>query len=82
MSAFQFSSDTLAATPMDAEINIIVHDPTLGNTTLEMIDIDLRKIEKVRAKDLESGTIAAPSPEIADPYLVDWDGPNDQDNPK
>ena len=30
MSAFQFSNDSLATTPMDAEINIIVHDPTLG----------------------------------------------------
>ena len=58
-SAFQFSNDSLAATPVDAEINIIVHDPTLGSTTSEMIDIDLRSLEKEGAKDLESGSITA-----------------------
>ena len=45
MSAFQFSNDSLVTTPVDAEINIIVHDPTLGSTTL---DIDIHNIEKER----------------------------------
>ena len=79
MSAFQFSNDSLATTPVDAEINVIVHDPTLSSTTL---DIDLRIIEKGRAKDLESAAMTAASPEIVDSHLVDWDGPNDQDNPE
>ena len=79
MSAFQFSNDSLATTPVDAEINVIVHDPTLSSTTL---DIDLHIIEKGRAKDLESAAMTASSPEIVDSHLVDWDGPNDQDNPE
>ena len=66
-------------TPVDAEINIIVHDPTLGSTTL---DIDLHNIEKERAKDLEFVTMTASSSEIVDSHLVDWDGLNDQDSPK
>ena len=69
----------MATTPVDAEINVIVHDPTLSSTTL---DIDLRIIEKGRAKDLESAAMTAASPEIVDSHLVDWDGPNDQDNPE
>ena len=36
---------------MDAGINIIVHDPTLGSTTLDVVDIGLRNIEKERAKN-------------------------------
>ena len=63
-------------TPVDAEINIIVHSPTLSSMTLEMIDIDLRNTEKERAKDLESATMTAPLPEIVDSYLVVWDGWN------
>ena len=50
-SAFQFSNGSLAATLLDAEINIIVHDPTLGSTTLDVVDIGLRNIEKERAKN-------------------------------
>ena len=69
----------MATTPVDAEINILVHGPTLGSTTL---DIDLRIIEKGKVKDLESAAMTAASPEIVDSHLVDWDGPNDQDNPE
>ena len=64
---------------MDVEINIIVHDPTLGSTTL---DIDLHNIEKERAKDLEFVTMTASSLEIVNSHLVNWDGLNDQDSPK
>lgn len=71
-----------ALTPCDASIKTLVRDSGITSATLEKIDEELRDV-KEKEKDLEAASIEVPTPAtIVDPFLVDWDGPNDQDNPK
>lgn len=76
----QISKDSPVATP--ATLNNLVHGSplALNSSTLEIIDDELRNVEK--SKDLETASARTLPVAIVDPFLVGWDGPNDQDNPK
>lgn len=74
------SSETL--TPSSTLGEKPVPDSCVTSKTLETIDAELSDL-KEREKDLEAASVEVPTPAtVVDPFLVDWDGPNDQDNPK
>ena len=67
-------------TPSNALIRTLVRESGVTSTTLEKLELS---DVKEREKDLEAASIEVSTPTtVVDPFLVDWDGPNDQDNPK
>ena len=61
-------------------IRTLVRKSGVTSTTLEKLELS---DVKEREKDLEAASIEVSTPTtVVDPVLVDWDGPNDQDNPK
>ena len=50
--------------------------------TREMEPVDrLENNHTAHKNDVEATTAVSQSPSLPDPYIVDWDGPNDPHNP-